>query len=123
MRRMMWIGALALLPGSVLFAQDQDDLARFLRDKPLPTITVSFRDTPVDRVLNMLADAGSFDVYFSLEVQDLLPVTLEFRHADYEDALRSVLKITRLRHTVVGNRVLLISVRSGSARAGVLLQL
>ena len=122
MRLIIAIGAAFLVIGivSASAAQDQDDLTWFLRDKLLPTITMSFTDTPVDRVLSKLANAGGFDVYFSVQVQDLRPVTLEFRHADYEDALRSVLKTTGLRHTVVGDKVLLISLHSGSAWAGVL---
>ena len=86
-------------------------------DEGILTTRVSMQnwtsDAPVDGILDMLANAGGFEVYFSVEVKELPPVTLRFKGAFYEDALRGALKITGVRYRVVDG-ALLISVRPRS---------
>ena len=113
MRLVIAIGVAVLaIEMSASAAQLQDDLTRILPDNPSP-ITVSFSDAPVEGILDMLANAGGFEVYFSAEVKELPPVTLRFKGAFYEDALRGALKITGVRYRVVDG-ALLISVRPRS---------
>ena len=51
--------------------------------------------------MDMLANAGGLEAYFSVEVKELPPVTLRFGGAFYEDALKGALKITGVRYRAV----------------------
>ncbi len=108
MRLLTAIGAAVLVIGMSATAQEQDDLSRLLTDDPSP-MSLKFYDTEVGDVFELLATAGGFEVYFSQDVQELPPVSFNFRDSDLEDILRFVLNAERLRYRVVGDGTLLVS--------------
>ena len=102
--------AAVLVIGMSASAQEPDDLSRLLTDDPSPW-SMERQEMAVGDLLELLATAGGFEVYFSQDVQELPPETFSFRDVDVEDVLRAVLNLKHfgLRYRVVGDGTLLVS--------------
>ena len=108
------VTALVLAPSTVS-AQEQDGfsrlLARTLSENPMP-MALSVEDAEVDTLLNEFARAiGKHKVVFAEGVGELAPITLELTNSDYETVVRLILDMASLRHTVVGDDTLLVSLQ------------
>ena len=77
----------------------QDDLSRLVPQDSHP-VDLHFENAPVQVVLDELAALGGFEVYFSRDIGELLPIDLRVERADYETVLRRVLNAADLSYRV-----------------------
>ena len=107
MRWLITLGAIVAMSG-VNTPSAQDDLSRLVPQDP-QLVDLHFENAPVQVVLDELAALGDFEVYFSRDIDELLPVDLRVERADYETVLRRVLNAADLSYRVVGEDTLLVS--------------
>ena len=126
MRWLITLGAIVAMSG-VNTPSAQDDLSRLVPQDP-QLVDLHFENAPLQVVLGELAALGGFEVYFSRDIGELLPVDLRVERADYETVLRRVLNAADLSYRVVGEDTLLVSrslrvLRRHNRRDAVLLSL
>jgi hypothetical protein len=90
-------------------AQEPDDLARLLPQQSVGPMNISMEDGRVDEVLALMAEIGGFEVYFTLDVAEWPPISVEFDQVEYESILRALLTEPGVRYRVVDDDALLVS--------------
>jgi hypothetical protein len=87
--------------------QEQEDLSRLFRDGQA-RISIELKDVQLDEMLDAVAMASGFEVYFNREAWRGNPVSVSLRDANVETFLSQILNQPGIRYTVVEQGVLLV---------------
>jgi type IV pilus assembly protein PilQ len=80
-------------------------------------ISINVRDIPVADVLNMIADTSGFNIIIDKEVMTLPPLTLSLTNIPWDEALDTIMTISKLVASKTGNILIVKTVNQASLEA------